>query len=68
MAIVPASSGTPTSVNSKKPNVVAAGSVGGLGHDDVHRRAGEGQHRAGVGGEGQRHQQLRRRLAAAARP
>ena len=40
---------------------VAGSSRGVVGHDHVHGRAGQGQHRPGVGAEHERDQQLRRR-------
>ncbi len=44
---------------------LAPGLERGLEHEDVHRRAGQRQHRAAMGAEDQRHQQLRRRVAQA---
>ena len=69
IAIVPATSGTPTSANAKKPKL-----------PDARRRPrrsetitltgepGEREQRPGMRGERERHQQLGRRAAAAARP
>ena len=64
---VPTTSGMPTSANSKKPNGGEAVVDGRLGDDDVHRRAGQRQHRTRVGPEHEGHEQLRRRAARAGR-
>ena len=60
IATVPTRSGTPTSANSKKPNATDPGVLGRLRDDHVDRRAGEGEQRAGVGAERERHQELGR--------
>ena len=49
----------------EEPEGARAGIRGRVADDDVHRGAGQREHRAGVRGEGQRHEHLRR---AAARP
>ena len=55
----PMSRGMPTSANSKNPNGRAAVVGRELRDDDVHRCAGEGEHRCGGRSERERDQQLR---------
>ena len=63
MAIVPATSGMPTSANSKKPKPPPPGVARRLHDEHVDGRAGERQQRAGVRPEHERDHQLRRRPA-----
>jgi hypothetical protein len=60
MTMVPASSGRPTSANSKKLRRARPGIGHRVGDQDVLGRAGERQVRARAGGEGERHQHPRR--------